>query len=100
CNPCMLEKQALLRINVFCFAGRDVEKSRIEFIDAGDKTAPFAVMAPALTTIFTKIFLPVPAFPGYFDDAIFSFAQVVPICVDIDCFRIASAQSNDRYILN
>ena len=46
-HPGMLQEQALLRIDIFRFVGRDVEKQRIEFIDAGDEAAPLAVMASA-----------------------------------------------------
>ena len=77
------------------FFRRYVEEQRIEFIDASDEAAPFAVMAPALTPIFAEVGLPVPALSGNFDDAIFPVAQILPVGVDIDGFGIAAAQPDD-----
>src|SRR5260370_12810556 len=71
----------------------------MEFIDAGDKPTPLAVMVSALTAILAKVCSPVPAFPGHFNDAILALTQILPIGVDIDRLRIATAQpdNGDRF---
>ena len=95
CHPRMLQKQPLLRIDVFCFFRRNIKEQRIEFVDPGNKATPLAVMLSTLTAIVAKVFPPVPALPGNFDDAIPTLTQIVPIGVDIDRFRIPAAQANN-----
>src|SRR5262249_25997739 len=80
---------------MFRFFGRDVEKQRIEFVDAGDEAAPLAVMAPALTAILAKVLPPVPSLPGNFNDAVLALAQIAPIGFDVDRLGIATAQSDN-----
>ncbi len=95
-HPGMLQKQPLLRIYILRFFGGNVEKQRIKFIHCGNKSAPFAVMAPVLRAIFAKVFSPVPSLSGHFNDAVFPFAQIAPIGLDIDGFGVAPAQPNNR----
>src|SRR5262249_43055540 len=81
--------------DIFRFFGRDIEKQRIEFIDAGDEAAPLAVMAAALTAILAKVLPPVPAFPGNFNDTVFAIAQIAPINFDVDRLGITTAQPDN-----
>src|SRR5262249_50936260 len=52
-------------------------------------------MVSALRAIVAKVFPPVPALLGHFNNAIVAFAKIVPIGIDIDSLRIPAAQSNN-----
>src|SRR5205807_2567438 len=77
-HPCMLQKQPLLRVDVFRFFRRYVEEQRIELIHPGNKAAPLAVMMATPGTVFTEVLAPLPALFWNFDDAVFSSVQVLP----------------------
>src|ERR1041385_3963825 len=78
-HPRMLQEQALLRVDVFRFLRRDIEKQRIELIDSRKKAPPFALMGAALAAIFTVVSPPVPTLLRDLLDAVLSSAQVLPI---------------------
>src|SRR5215471_8225904 len=93
----MLQKQPLLRIHVFRFLRRYVEKQGIEFIHPSYKSPPLAVMLSAPAAILAVILPPVPPLLRHLDDAVLPRSQILPIDLHIHRSRITAAQSDNGY---
>src|SRR5260370_30897239 len=65
----------------------------------GDKTTRVGVWVVAGRGVLVEVCLPVPAFLRPFNDASLAVTQILPVGVDIDRLRIATAQpdNGDRF---
>ncbi len=94
-----LQEQALLRIGEFRMKRRHIEKHRVEFVDAVDEAAPFAVSHAGLVAVWIEVQTVVPALRGDFGDAVLAVFEVVPERLYIVGLRVASGQTDDGDIL-
>ncbi|GAB3327966.1 hypothetical protein GCM10027565_15960 [Bordetella tumulicola] len=100
-HPGMLQEHALLRIQHVRVDWRDVEEQRIEFVDASDETAPFAVVAAWSVAILAVVIAPVPAFGRNLGNAVFAVAQHRPERLNVLGLGIAATEADDgdRFVL-
>src|SRR5262245_51889983 len=76
--PARLQEQALLRVHVFSFGRRDVEKQRVEQIIFVDRPCPPAVGLASYSLAGLIVRAHIPAAPCDLGDAILAAGNVLP----------------------
>ncbi len=90
-----LQEQAFLRIGGRGVARRNIEKHRVEFVDAVDKAAPFAVGLVFPVAVGVEIQAVIPALRRNLADAVLAVFQVVPELLHVGGARITPGQADN-----
>src|SRR5262249_61880245 len=93
--PHGLQEKPFLWIHKRRFAGRDVEKERVELIHTVDESTPLTIGCAGLVLLRVEVRLVIPALPGDFRNTILAVFKVLPELGDALRLRIPSGETNN-----